>query len=321
MLTIREAKKIPFSELDDETKEYMYDIFKRYVVRKRIADTNKTLSTLFSVKMRTTNPRDYASAFNEFNSYFVGATLIRELDYDEIHTHFLRDMTEERFNVYLSRNANTFNRKVALMCFSMRPSERIPNRVEFPVMVAYANMQALVLKMAEVYPKMSLTRIFEEASKTVRSDFYRRNGYRINDSKILPERVDYISLGKRAAPIWKQMLDFYWKGLESIEPYHAARFVRDNFVFLESDLAEYDLSIVRAQDKAEGQLAADKVEAETRMEENPDTYIPADYDEVFTARYSDDVLFRELSVPMRDVFLRYLDNPIFEEKETKKKGE
>ena len=85
MLTIKEAKKIPFTELDAETKEYFYDIFKRYVVRKHIAERNKELSSLFSRRLRTTNPREYAGYFNELNSRFVNANLIRELDYDEIH--------------------------------------------------------------------------------------------------------------------------------------------------------------------------------------------------------------------------------------------
>ena len=160
MLTIKEAKKIPFEQLDDATKEFLYDLFKRYVVRKKIADTNKTLSSMFSRKFGP-NPRDYARCFNDFNSCFVSSDLIRNLTYDEIHTNFLKKMTEDQFNSFLERTGNSFDRKIALMCFSGRPSERIANRVTFPVMLAYANMQELVIeKMKELikekYPNIKL---------------------------------------------------------------------------------------------------------------------------------------------------------------------
>ena len=171
MLTIKEAKKLPFEQLDDETVTYFYELFKKYVVRKQIADKNKELTSLFVRRLHTTNPRDFAACFNEFNSCFVGSNLIRELDYDEIHTTFLKDMSEDRFNAHINARGNTFDRKIALMCFSLRPSERIPNRVDFPVMLAYANMQTKVLELAAKNPKMPLRQLFEQASKEIEDAF------------------------------------------------------------------------------------------------------------------------------------------------------
>ena len=191
ILTIKEAKKIPFTELDAEKKEYFYDIFKKYVVRKHIAERNKELSSLFSRRLRTTNPREYAGYFNELNSRFVNANLIRELDYDEIHTNYLRDMSEDRFNYHLERTGNTFERKIALICFSGRPSERIANRVDFPVLVAYANMQDMVFELAERYPKMDMSQIFQMAASSVRAQFLKTYGKKINQTTIASTRTDY----------------------------------------------------------------------------------------------------------------------------------
>ena len=214
MLTFKEIKKlkIPFEMLDEETKEYLYDCFKRYVVRKQIADTNKEMTSLFVSKFGN-NPREFSRAFNEFNSRFVGVNLIKQLSYEEIHTDFLKNLDEDAFNRYLSRFGNIFERKIALMCFSMRPSERIANRVEFPVMVAYANMQTRALERARKNPYKSLESIFSEVASEVRKEFSQTNGYSMNNSKIAEKREDYKALGKRAAFIWKEMLAFYKNGL------------------------------------------------------------------------------------------------------------
>lgn len=324
MLTFREikSKKIPYFELDDETKEYVYDTFKRYVIRKKIADTNKELTFLFSKKFGP-NPREYARCFNDFNSCFVNSNLIGYLDYDEVHTNFLRDMTEDRFNAYLARTGNSFDRKVALMCFSMRSSERIANRVEFPVMVAYANMQRLVLMMAKQNPKTPLSTIFRDAAKLVRTDFYTTYGKKINNTKIAEKREDYKALGKKAAPVWKDMLEFYIEHLKDLNALEAAAFVKENFVFTQDERLEFDRLIEEATGKAHKKLVEDRAEAERRMEEEPDTYIPADYDEVFSRRYAEELYSDELDRPNASVLVKLLEDPIFElkEKAPKKKDD
>lgn len=324
MLTFREikSKQIPYFELDDETKEYVYDTFKRYVVRKKIADANKELTTLF-VRKCGPNPREYARCFNDFNSCFVNANLIGYLNYDEIHTTYLRDMTEDRFNAYLSETGNSFDRKIALMCFSMRPSERIANRVEFPVMVAYANMQALVLAMAKENPKMPLSMIFKDAAKLVRTDFYTSQGRKINNSKIAQKREDYKALGKKAAPVWKDMIDFYINHLQDLDALEAAAFVKQNFVFTKDEMVEFDRLIQYATDKAHKKIVDERAEAERRMEEESDTYIPADYDEVFSRAYAEEIYSDELDAPLKSILVKYLEDPIFtpKEKDQKNKGE
>lgn len=318
MLTIKEAKKIPFEQLDEETKEFLYDLFKRYVVRKKIADTNKTLTSIFSKRVGL-NPREYARCFNEFNSSFVSTDLIRCLSYDEIHTSFLRKMTEDQFNYFLERTGNSFDRKIALMCFSGRPSERIANRVSFPVMLAYANMQDIVVDALSKDPKASYSRTFLDAAKTVRTDFFKATGKRINDTVIASERTDYKALGKKCAPIWKQMLEFYKAGLVNLEPLEAANFVRENFVFLSSDISQFDAVIADAMTDAMIEVEKDQQFQMQFMEENPDEYIPADVDEVYSKKYVEDVYFAKLKPSLDAVFDRHLLDPIYFEADAKKK--
>ena len=50
MIDIKQAKKMPFEQLDEESQEYFYYMFKCYVVRKQIADTNNELISLFAKK-------------------------------------------------------------------------------------------------------------------------------------------------------------------------------------------------------------------------------------------------------------------------------
>ncbi len=320
MLTIKDAKKIPFEKLDEETKEYFYDIFKRYVVRKHIAERNKELSSLLSRRLRTTNPREFASYFNDFNSRFVNANLIRELDYDEIHTNYLRDMSEDRFNYYLGKVGNTFERKIALICFSGRPSERIANRVEFPVLVAYANMQDLVFELAEKYPKMDMSQIFQMAANSVRVNFMKTYGKKINQTTIAEIRTDYKALGKKAAPVWKQMLEFYMNGLGDVRVLEAASFVLDNFTFTDKEKEDFKTSLEPFMKAASDELQGDRDFMQAQADEMPDYYDVADYDEVMYSKdYADGIYEKHLSQPMNAVFYKYLRDPIFEEKTPKEK--
>ncbi len=320
MLTIKEAKKIPFAELDDETKEFFYDTFKRYVVRKHISDRNKELSSLFSRKLRTTNPREFANCFNELNSRFVNANLIRELDYDEIHTDYLRNMTEDRFNYALNQRGNTFERKIALICFSRRPSERIANRMDFPLLVAYADMQDLVFEFAEKYPNLALSQIFQMAANSVRANFIKNNGHKINDSKIAETRTDYKSLGKKCAPVWKQMLEFYMNGLENIDALEGANFVLENFVFTSQVKNEFLERIQPEIEKASLHLQSDREFMQKQADEMPEYYDVSDYDEVmYSKTYENDIFAGHLLEPIKSVFYRYLRDPIFEEKEKQEK--
>lgn len=318
MLTIKEARKIPFAELDEETKEFIYDLFKKYVVRKKIADTNKTLTALFSKRFGQ-NPREYARCFNEFNSCFVSSDLIRCLTYDEIHTSFLKKMTEDQFNYFLERTGNSFDRKIALMCFSGRPSERIANRVSFPVMLAYANMQDIVVDNLTKDPRANLSRTFSDAARTVRTDFYKATGKKINETKVAKERTDYKAVGKKCAPIWKQMIEFYRTRLEDLEPLEAASFVRENFVFTTNEIKQFDEVSEKVLFEAAAEVESDRKFLNDFMEENPDDYIPADVDEAYSRLYVEEVYFSKLKPLMDSVFDRHLLDPIFFEAEAKKK--
>lgn len=314
MLTIKEAKKIPYEQIDSETEGYIYDLFKRYVVRKQIADANKVLTSAFAKKLRTTNPRDYAGCFNAFNSAFVNANLINELKYEEIQTDFLKDMSEDKFNWYLDRSSNSFERKVALMCFSQRPSERIANRLEFSAMVAYANMQQRVLDYLKMYPKATLDQIINQAAKEVRAEHLDAVGYKINDTEIAEERTDYKSVGKKAAPLWRSMISSYKQRLQDYRSIEAANFVLENFVFTDADKKMFDDIYNRAMSEACGQVGNARALAEQQAEEMPDFYDVADYDEVHSNRYAEEVYFEVIERAMGSIFAKYLADPIYEEK-------
>jgi hypothetical protein len=219
----------------------------------------------------------------------------------------------------LQRTGNSFDRKVALMCFSMRPSERIANRVTFPVMLAYANMQDLVIEKMQSDPKMNLNRVFAESAKQVRTDFFRATGKKINDTDIASERTDYKSLGKKCAPIWKQMLEFYKAGLENVEPLEAANFVRENFIFTTKGRTQFDEIIGNAILDASKEVENNQQFFTQFMEDNPDDYIPADVDEAVSKKYIEEIYFSKLQAPLESVFDRHLLDPIYLEAGAKKK--
>ncbi len=322
MLTIKEikSKKIPYEMLDDETKDYLYDTFKRYVVRKQIADANKELTSVFTHRFGV-NPKQFSISFSEFNSAFVNTSLIRELSYDEVHTDYLKGLSEEQFNYHLERTGNSFERKIALMCFSMRPSERIANRIEFPVMVAYANMQTRVLKRAKYFPHKPLNEIFDQVAKEIRAEYLEQHGVPINKSKISETKVDYKSMGKKFAPVWKEMLESYQNAIEGVNLLDAIEYVRAAFIFTEQQSKGYNAQFSSLVHEASTELAQDKIWAEQQMEENPDTYIPADYDEIFSKAHENEVYRNVLLGPLKNVFSVYLEDPIFSQQTEKKKGE
>ena len=314
MLTIKEAKKIPYEQIDSETEGYIYDLFRKYVVRKQIADANKELTSVFARKLRTTNPRDYAACFNTFNSAFVNANLIGQLSYDEIHTNYLKDMSEDKFNWFLNQPYNTFERKVALMCFSQRPSERIANRADFSVMVAYANMQQRVMEYVKKYPKATIDQIINQAAKEVRAEHVDATGKKINDTEIAEQRTDYKGLGKKAAPLWRSMIASYKSRLQDYRSIEAAHFVLENFVYTDVDKKMFFDIYDRAMSEACREVQSARNLAEQQAEEMPEYYDVSDYDEVYSTRYAEEVYFEIIEKAMGAIFAKYLADPIYEEK-------
>ena len=314
MLTIKEAKKIPYEQIDSETEGYLYDMFRKYVVRKQIADANKELTSLFAQHLRSKNPRDYASCFNAFNSAFVNTNLIGQLEYDEIHSNLLREMSEDRFNYHLSRPYNSFERKIALMCFSQRPSERIANRVEFSVMVAYANMQQRVMDQLRKSRYANIDDVIKYAAKAVRKEHVEQTGKSINDTEIADERTDYKSIGKKAAPLWRSMISSYKSRLQDYRSIEAANFVLENFVFTDADKKMFYEIYDKAMTDACRNVQEARAIAEQQAEENPDYYSVQDYDEVYSNRYAEEVYFDIIERSMGAIFSKYLADPIFEEK-------
>ncbi len=324
MLTLKEAKKIPYEQLDADTQAYVYGLFNLYNVRKQIAENNKALSKRFGIYLGTNDPREYARCFNAFNSAFIGADLIKELEYDEIHTNYLRDMSEDRFNAHLNSHYNSFERKMALICFSTRPSERIANRVDLPVMVAYANMQFKVIEELKKHPKTgSLSDMITDAADAVRKEFYEIHGYKLNQSEVAETRTDYKSVGNKAAPIWKSMIECYKKLLRDYRSIEAADFVCRSFVLTEQDKRSFTSIYDTMMTQASRKLDMDRQNAKNMAELFPEYYNQADYDEVFGRAYAEEVFSEYIEAGMDMLLDKYLTDPIYEEKpkEKKQKGE
>ena len=132
-----DVSQLGYANVDFETQKSIFYQFQRYAVRRSIALNNANLSNIFRVQKEVT---DYYKAFN---SAFIGNYNLSSLLHDgELGN--LQNLTNEEFEELL--NNSNFERQIALICFSLRNKERIPNRVDYPVLIAYANMQERVLK-------------------------------------------------------------------------------------------------------------------------------------------------------------------------------
>ena len=158
------------------------------------------------------------------------------------------------------------------------------------------------------------------AASAVRANFVKTYGKKINQTTISEERTDYKSLGKKAAPVWKQMLEFYMKGLQDVRVLEASKFVYDNFLFTDEARKEFVGKIEPAMKKGSEQLQADREFMQQQADEMPDYYDVSDYDEVmYSKHYADEVYAGFMLEPMQAVFHKYLRDPIFEDKAPKEK--
>ncbi len=315
MLTISEAKKIPYSQVDSETEAYLYDMFRRYVVRKQIADNNNMLKSVFAKKLRTSNPRDFSNCYNHFNSAFVNANLIGQLSYDEASTDFLRSLSEDEFNRHLNSPHNSFERKIALICYSGRASERIANRAEFSVMVAYANMQQKVMEYVKKFPQKSLTQIISIAAEEVRTEHKTTTGIKINDTSVAEKRTDYKSLAKKAAPVWQSMLASFLVDLDAGGSLDVESFMRQYFIFTKADKQPFDEMCEEAKSRADVSLKKEQGSATARKIRFNSYYDVSDYDEVFSPGYATEVYNDELKIEAKKIFNKYIEDLNFTPKE------
>ena len=307
MLTLSDAKKIPYSQVDTETEMYLYDMFRRYIVRKQIAENNKILKSVFARKLRTNNPRDFSNAYNNFNSAFIGCNLINQLSYDEWGTDFLKKMTEDRFNYHLNMPHNSFERKIALICYSSRASERIANRADFSVMVAYANMQSKVIEYVKKYPNKSLANIINLAAGEVRLAHERETGLQINQTQIAEKRTDYKSFAKKAIPLWHEMLQSFQRDLDASLDFDVYEFLINYFVFFDADKealkAEYQEALKTAAvqvEKERNLLISQKIRFNSY-------YDVSDYDETFSPVYQERAVNEAMKLVAARIFKNYID--------------
>ena len=159
------ASKTNFADLSFEDQKSLYYQFQRYAVRREIAEQNMELSSIFK------KVGDYSECFNAFNSAFIGnGNMIDLLNDGELDA--LPNLSNASFESKLA-NA-TFERQMALICYSLRNNERIPNRVDYPTLIAYANMQNRVLD--NYRNGMGIFKAIDVAGRETREEFVSKHG-------------------------------------------------------------------------------------------------------------------------------------------------
>ena len=296
MINVNEALKKDFNELTPDEQNELYKTFLLYVVRKEIAEQNKQLTSIFNaISAEKSNSRVIANYFNYFNSCFVNCNLISCLTEREVNSNYLENLSNEGFNKLLQQTSS-FNRQVALICFSLRDRERIPNRVDLKTMIAYANMQARTISNFKFH-RMPIRDAIQEAAKTTRSEFRKKYGYNINDGKISETCNNYQNPGKKLSTLWTKMLNETLHNIRSLDNESALDFVVKKFTptYYQNSILNQALNNVnfetdlKVQEQQDLMKKLSFVPTKSGQFAFSDSAIPADYDEVFTKSYRQEV--------------------------------
>ena len=211
MININDIVKKEFIDLSKEEREFVHKLFLKYYVRREIAEQNKKLSKIFS--MQNNSSQSIATFFNYFNSSFLNCNLISCLSEQEAATYYLSNLSNDEFN-YLVNSTTSFNRQMALVCFSLREHERIPNRVDLKTMIAYANMQNLAIKNIESGTYKSIYDAITNAAQTIRHEFKQKYGHSLNDNRAKETCENYKAPGKKISSVFIKMLSQLQKEIE-----------------------------------------------------------------------------------------------------------
>lgn len=260
---INSAVKRGYSNLTKEEKQYVFGEYIRYQVRKQIADQNATLSSYFS--QQTSNPYNRATVISErfkfFNSNFVCDftdsninNLINFLTNAESSTDYLYDLSDAGFNSLL-RNADSFRRQGALVCFSRRKNESLPNRLAYNELVAYANIQEQTISNIISGRFRNIYACITNATTLEKNAYKEKFGHSANYARVLPECSVYKqSVGKKTAMLWNSMIDHYTTKMEGMTGAEAINYLYKLTPQTNKHLEEVDKLIERTDSKSRAHL-------------------------------------------------------------------
>lgn len=305
---INSALNKKYSELNKDEQDYVFTTFMRYLVRKEIAEQNSVLSSYFS--NGSSNSKVISQYFNYFNSLYANCNLISQLTYDEVNTNYLLNLSDEGFN-RLINNASSFSRQAALICFSKRNHERIPNRVKYNALVSYADMQYRTIQNIESGNYRNIYDTMTDAAKITRREFENKYGYKINDTRALGEYQDYKRPSKKTAIVWNNMNKHFANRIENMNGNESVDFLKEFFAPTLKMKTELEASIESSKRitknsmKSRFETILDAMKIKEGDQLTFDTYANiADYDEIKNPRYIEN----EINESIKDVARRYINS-------------
>lgn len=260
---INSALKRGYSGLTKEEKQYVFGEYMRYQVRKQIADQNSTLSSYFAQQAPNQNNRSVAisEGFKFFNSNFVCDfsdsninNLITFLTNAESSTDYLYELSEAGFNSVL-KNAESFRRQGALVCFSRRPNESLPNRLAYNELVAYANIQQATINNIISGKFRNIYACITNATTAEKAAYRQKFGKSASSARMLPECSVYKStVGKKTAQLWNSMIDHYTTKMQDMSGEDAIKYLYKLTPQTQKSLSEVQRMIEATDAKAKANL-------------------------------------------------------------------
>ena len=299
MININDIVKKEFIDLSKEEREFVHKLFLKYYVRREIVEQNKKLSKIFS--MQNNSSQSIATFFNFFNSSFLNCNLISCLSEQEASTYYLTNLSNDEFN-WLVNNASSFNRQMALVCFSMRDHERIPNRVDLKTMIAYANMQNLAIKNIESGTYKSIYDAITNAAQTIRHEFKQKYGHSLNDNRAKETCENYKAPGKKVSTIFLKMLSQLQNEIEAMPTHEAQKLIETLFTPTDLSMQNLKKAVAVAPIKAEQEIkTAQNIQKNIAIKSNTDGKIEfddycdiRDYDEAFSYSFEQQCFKEEM---------------------------
>ena len=290
MFNLNEAVKHDFKDLSKEDQDYILKTFLRYIVRSEVADNNKILSSMFS--NGRPDARVIAGHFQSINSAFVNCNLISQISYDEATTTLLRDKSNESFNYRLAHTSD-LREGAAVILFSQRPNENIPNRIDDEVLVAYSDMQTRIIRNIRLGKFRSTFDSIVDAAKQTRYEYNKKYGKRIEDHHVLSECQVFSRPGKKTAIIWTKMLEYYKKQMQNLDPIEAIKAIQSTFVPTIAMKKQLDTQLDYVEEKTREEVKAQQRFVENKFKVKNDQGIIifddyadiADYDEAYSPQY------------------------------------
>lgn len=322
MININDIVKKEFIDLSKEEREFVHKLFLKYYVRREIAEQNKQLSKIFS--MQNNSSQSIATFFNFFNSSFLNCNLISCLSEQEASTYYLTNLSNDEFN-WLVNNASSFNRQMALVCFSMRDHERIPNRVDLKTMIAYANMQNLAIKNIESGTYKSIYDAITNAAQTIRHEFKQKYGHSLNDNRAKETCENYKAPGKKVSTIFLKMLSQLQNEIEAMPTHEAQKLIETLFTPTDLSMQNLKKAVAVAPIKAEQEIkTAQNIQKNIAIKSNTDGKIEfddycdiRDYDEAFSYSFEQQC-FKEEMIEALMTNLKPIQNEISNQLSKKK---